>query len=115
MENIYTKHDAAFKQVSAFLLMQNGEAIGKVAIKYPKDGVGRLTAYVHFYGSQMEYGTARGYGYDKTGAAIGEAVKKLIKADGRYITEYLKDYKYNEAARWAELFRACGIQVYCVI
>lgn len=77
MEKIYDQHCAAFKNVSAFCLTLNGENIGNVAFKFPRDGAGRLYCYLHVYGLQMIRGHANGYGYDKKSAAFIHAAHKL--------------------------------------
>jgi len=81
MTDIYRQHDAAFANVSAYIVVKNGERIAKVAFKYPRDGAGRLYAYVHVFGTEMVRGFASGYGYDKASAAVYDACGK-IKAPG---------------------------------
>lgn len=77
MTNIYDQHDAAFKSVQAFVIVKDGEKIGKVAIKFPKDGANRLYAYVHIHGAPMVRAYAGGCGYDKSTAAVQEAISKV--------------------------------------
>lgn len=81
MADIYEQHDAAFKRVSAFVIMSAGERVATVAIKFPADGAGRLYAYVHWLGNEMTRGQASGYGYDKRSAAIADAARKYIAAE----------------------------------
>jgi hypothetical protein len=80
LTQIYDQHAAAFRQVSAFVIAKNGERVATVAIKFPKDGAGRLYAYVHWAGAQMERGSAGGYGYDKRSAAVAAALRKINPA-----------------------------------
>jgi hypothetical protein len=85
--NIYDKRDQAFKDVSASVITdQAGNRKATVSIKYPKDGAGRLTMFVHVIGTEIVCGTASGYGYDKAGAAFENACTKFkeedIKTDG---------------------------------
>jgi len=78
MTDIYTQHDAAFRAVSAFVILNGaGERVATVAIKFPADGAGRLYAYVHWLGVEMKRGHANGYGYDKRSAAIANAARKI--------------------------------------
>jgi hypothetical protein len=77
MTNIYDQHRAAFSNVSAFVILKNGELIGRVAIKFPRDGAGRLFAYVHILGFEMTRGYAGGGGYDKRSAAVSSAFAKI--------------------------------------
>ena len=73
MSSIYELHDKAFRHVSAYVILLNGERVATVAIKFPADGAGRLYAYVHWIGTPMVRGFAGGYGYDKRSAACADA------------------------------------------
>lgn len=77
MTNIYEKHDKAFKLVSAGALVVNGVQKGTIAFKFPKDGAGRLSCYLHLHGHQMVVGAAGGFGYDKKSAALEAACRAL--------------------------------------
>lgn len=78
MADIYEQHDAAFANVSAFVILNKaGEIRGRVTFKYPRDGAGRLYAYVHWLGVSMTRGYAGGYGYDKRSAAVAAAARKI--------------------------------------
>ncbi len=74
---IYDQHRAAFSNVSAYVVMHAGERVATVAIKYPRDGAGRLYSYVHWLGVPMVRGFAGGGGYDKRSAACASAARKL--------------------------------------
>lgn len=76
-KTIYQKHDAAFPLVSAGALVINGEQKGTLAFKFPKDGAGRLTCFLHIHGYPMVAGNASGYGYDKKAAAFESACRFL--------------------------------------
>lgn len=76
MKNIYEQHEKAFKRVASYVVLRNGEPVAKINIKYPADGVGRLYAYVHWFGEHMTRGFAYVYGYDKASAACYDAVRK---------------------------------------
>lgn len=77
MSDIYKQHEAAFAKVSAYVIAKDGERVATIAFKFPRDGAGRLYAYVHWFGVQMVRGWASGYGYDKRSAAASVAAKKL--------------------------------------
>lgn len=77
MSNIYESFDRAFKRISAYAILRDGRAIGRVAVKYPADGMGRLTAYLQVWGLPMVSGSAKGCGYDKVTAAMYAAGAKL--------------------------------------
>lgn len=76
--DIYKQHDKAFNRVSAYVIMKDNERVATVAFKFPRDGAGRLYAYVHWIGTEMVRGHANGYGYDKRSAAVESAVEKLL-------------------------------------
>lgn len=78
MTDIYEQHRAAFANVSAFVIMRDGERVATIAFKFPRDGAGRLYVYVHWIGLQMARGHAGGYGYDKRTAAASSAAEKAI-------------------------------------
>ena len=75
--DVYDMHDKAFSQVSAFVVLDKGERVATIAFKFPRDGAGRLSVFVHWIGAEMVHGTASGYGYDKRSAACSAAAKKL--------------------------------------
>lgn len=79
MTIIYDQHKAAFANVSAYVIAKDGERVATIAFKYPRDGAGRLMAYVHFLGAPMARGFASGCGYDKHSAAVSAAVQKAAK------------------------------------
>ena len=77
MTDIYKQHEAAFAHVSAYVVLKDGERVATIAFKFPRDGAGRLYAYVHWFGLEMVRGHANGYGYDKKSAAVESAIAKL--------------------------------------
>ena len=77
MTNIYDQHKAAFANVSAYVVLHNGERVATIAFRYPRDGAGRLYAYVHWTGQPMVRGWAGGYGYDKASAACADAARRI--------------------------------------
>jgi hypothetical protein len=77
MSDIYEQHQAAFAQVSAFVILDGQERVATVALKFPRDGAGRLYAYVHLFGVEMVRAHAGGYGYDKRSAAVAAAIAKV--------------------------------------
>ncbi|MCL8384174.1 hypothetical protein [Xanthobacter aminoxidans] len=79
--DIYEQHDKAFRDVSAFVILKDGERVATVALKFPKDGAGRLWAYVHWLGLPMVRGYAGGFGYDKRSAAVASAIRHIADAE----------------------------------
>jgi hypothetical protein len=103
MSDIYTQHDAAFRNVSAFVIMRDGEKVATVALKYPRDGAGRLFAYVHWLGLPMVRAYAGGYGYDKRTAAVGNAARKMDRnAAATRAAEF--GVEYAQSRPWFEYY-----------
>ena len=100
MANIYDQHRAAFANVSAFVILTaTGETAATVALKCPREGAGRLYAYVHISGLPMVRGWADGGGYDKRSAAVASACARAKD------TPYTPDDDAPAAVRdgWKEL------------
>jgi len=121
MTDIYRQHDAAFANVSAYIIVKNGERIAKVAFKYPRDGAGRLYAYVHVFGTEMVRGFAGGYGYDKASAAVKDACTRLSYADLDKDQYTIANAFYTAIATgsdgiyWNDRLRAAGFDVWQVV
>ncbi len=107
MTDIYKLHDAAFANVSAFIVMHDNERVATIAFKFPRDGAGRLYVYVHWIGNEMVRGYAGGYGYDKRSAACASAARKVIAEHGRTIEEATPD-KLARRQFWLALSRDGG-------
>lgn len=94
----WQKFDKAFNQVSAYTVMcsETNELIAKIALKYPKDGAGRLICYMHIIGNDVQIGTASGYGYDKKTAAIISASDNFTKCSDLWESLDNKDSQFIE-------------------
>lgn len=119
MANIYDQHRAAFANVSAYVVLDHdGQRVATIAFKYPRDGAGRLYAYVHWIGTEMVRGWAAGGGYDKHSAACSDAMARasngkhalhfaepgsrmaafffaLLASDGAYWNDHLRDADFQ--------------------
>lgn len=82
MTNIYDLHEAAFRDVSAYVVANGatGERVATIAFKYARSGL-RTTCYLHVLGTPMVKAFASGGGYDKASAALHYATKKLREGD----------------------------------
>ena len=115
MTNIYDQHRAAFDAVSAYVIVRDGRRIGTIAFKYPRDGAGRLYAYVHFHGAEMVRGFAAGGGYDKHSAACVRAVKAIDRAaygDFHAIGEFIDALAKDGGFGWDHNLRIAGFSVW---
>ena len=95
---IYEQHEAAFAQVSACVVTdKTGERVASIAFKFPRDGAGRLFAYLHIFGLPMVRGYANGYGYDKKSAACSSAARRVPVYSAEDLTTRQKDTAIRDA------------------
>jgi len=129
MKTIYDHHDAAFSNVSAYVITKGANSVMKINLKFPKDGAGRLYAYAHFYGVPMVRAFAGGYGYDKKSAAVSHAIEKIVqepddsgfvgkqwyeiarKAEKEQISELQNAFKNIGGKDWQDVLRDLGYTV----
>ena len=80
MTTVYGKFDKHFALASAWVIVnEQGEQVGKMAAKYPKDGMGKLYLYLHLHGSEMVQVSVSGCGFDKLSVAIQKAGDSYVK------------------------------------
>lgn len=122
MSDVYKQHEAAFRDVSAWVICKDGERVATVATKVGgRTSPNGLTvyAYVHVIGLPMVRGIARGGGYDMTSAAVLAACHKIhasgrreepaeVLAVGRDLCNGLKD----SGRYWYDQLRDMGYQVW---
>ena len=111
--NVYKQRDNHFADVSAKAIVKDGKQVGSIAIKHMKSGV--VHVYVHSFGSEMQYGRASGYGYDKVGAAIGDAMSHIIYENDGIVELYetLKVVTYD--GEWENILRKAGYELFSVL
>lgn len=105
MSNIYDIYEKAIGNTAGWVLIKDGVVKGKVVFRYPRDGMGKLWAYVHFFGLRMERGSCSGCGYDKHPFAVRNALQKIQPVE-RYEhgnKEYYEETD-KEIARIVEAF-----------
>lgn len=115
MTAIYEQHRAAFANVSAFVVLRDGERVATIAFKFG----GAVTAYVHWIGLEMTRATAKGGGYDRQSAACRSSALK-ITTDGEFTSDRRPDLRceFIEAlddgergAGWERCLRDAGFTV----
>jgi hypothetical protein len=114
--NIYDQHKAAFANVSAYVILDaTGDRVATIAFKYPKDGAGRLYAYVHWFGLEMRRGYAGGGGYDKHSAACADAMPRLPVGagggNGDAYETFCKVLSKDDGHHWDSRLRDAGFTV----
>lgn len=111
--NVYDLHDKAFAKVSAYIVVKGGERVATIAFKFPKDGAGRLFAYVHWIGTEMVRGFAGGYGYDKRTAACANATRKAVTANaGDDCLSFWQALSRDTGDYWYAQLRKAGFEVW---
>lgn len=101
MSSISHDHRKVFGNIAAYVVVKKCNPVATIAFKYPRDGAGRLYAYVHWVGCDMVRGWADGYGYDKQTAACADASDKLRK---KIITQLRKGTKFADPGSDADNF-----------
>ena len=116
MTSIYDHHDQAFRHVSAYVVLHNGERVATIAFKHPRDGASRLWCYAHWIGTEMVRGYASGFGYDKHTAACAAAAKRHLAAHGPESPgtahrAFWRALQRDVGPRWATQLRDSGFTV----
>ena len=76
MTTIYEKYAKDFSNVSAYIILNDkNQKTGIITIKHPKNYDGKLTAYLHLFGSKMQSYSV--YGSDSY--SINRAFKNLAQ------------------------------------
>lgn len=120
--DIYTQHDKAFSAVSAYVVLNRAnERVATVALKFPRDGAGRLYAYVHWIGLEMVRGWAGGYGYDKRSAACASAARRIAIGNltgdewtnrRHEATAFVEALEKDNGEDWTRQLEAAGFKVF---
>ncbi len=117
--DIYKQFDAATANLSAYAVIKDGKAIGRIVFKYPRDGMGRQWCYMQVWGAAMVRGYASGCGYDKHSASAAGAASKL-NDDGRdpdcnaHLTAWRNAIK-DDGQGWDRNLRAAGYEVQAIL
>jgi hypothetical protein len=115
MSDIYDQHQAAFKHVSAYVVIKDGDCIANVAFKFAKSGL-RTTCYLHILGSQMVRAYASGGGYDKCTAAVHSAISRIEAEPGDIRTIQrvgaFRDAVTDNGSHWDQDLRRAGFSVW---
>lgn len=106
-------------RMEAHYIYQGARQVGRVIFQRSASGATE-TCWLHLWGTSMVQGSARGYGYDKQGAAYRDALSKLkvdVKYDDAPVGQAVKALKActDEGARFAALINQAGYQAQHVI
>ena len=113
--DIYEKHQAAFKDVSAYIVTDHqNKLVARVAFKRGT----AITCYFHLIGLAMTKGIAGGGGYDRNSAAAYSAIEKTKVLDGACpgVARLLPVFKTaiakgNDGSHWDYALREAGFNV----
>ena len=85
---VYDQFDSAFARVSTRAILWNGKHVANITVKWG----GSCVAFVHWIGSEMQRGQAKGGGYDRESAAVEKAIDKIRAAPlGEYENPFDRD------------------------
>jgi hypothetical protein len=126
MADVYEQHRASFGAVSAYVIARDGVRVATIAFKSPRDGAGRLLAYVHWLGTEMVRGWASGCGYDKRSAACASAAAvwqkreraahaeagDLPRAEHESKRRFFAAIAKDDGTEWHNRFRDAGFTVW---
>jgi hypothetical protein len=112
MTTIYEQFDAATRSFTAYAILSDGEAVGRVVIKFGT----AVTAYVQVWGMPMTKGRAGGGGYDRATAAVSAALQKIDLRDAAYpdpkatatVTKILEAFAGKGGERWTSILEGAG-------
>jgi hypothetical protein len=113
MSDIYDQHAAAFRNVSAWVILDDtGKPVARVATKHGN----AVTAYVHLFGLSMVKGRAGGGGYDRMTAAIQDAARKLVPCgDADHVARwkrFLAAIRDSDGSHWDNRLTRAGFHVH---
>ena len=112
---IYEQFDAATAKISAYAIFKGADYIGRIVVKYPKDGAGRLYVYAQQWGYDMVLGYAGGYGYDKVGAALASAYNNAKELRDNLPPMFAALEGVGGGGQWQRNLESCGYIVHSVI
>lgn len=111
-EATYAAFDRAFSNVSAYIIIHNGAAIGRVAFKH---GVS-VQCYAQVWGSDMQRGKAGGGGYDRSTAAVEQAFARMGGTDANaaaaeHVTAIKAAMAGTDGKRWTQRLEEAGYTI----
>ena len=91
MTTIYEKHAKDFSNVSAYIILNDKhQKTGIITIKHPKNYDGKLTAYLHLFGSKMQSYSASGSDSYTISQAFKHLAQKVLN-DNKDNSEFVID------------------------
>ena len=91
MTTVYEKHAKDFSNVSAYVILNDKhQKTGIITIKHPRNYDGKLTAYLHLYGSKMESFSVNGgdsYTISQAFKHLAQNILNDNKANGAFTAD----------------------------
>ncbi|BBD98075.1 hypothetical protein SAMIE_1015760 [Sphingobium amiense] len=112
-EATYAAFDRAFANVSAYVILHSGAAIGRVAFKHGAS----VQCYAQIWGGDMQRGTAGGGGYDRATAAAEQAFSRMSEDSAtrddaaNHIIALQSALAGSDGKRWALCIEDAGYTV----
>lgn len=106
--NIYDEKAKRTKSVSAYVICIGTQLAGTITFC---STVSAVTCYLHIHGARMVKGIAKGGGYNREGASLGEAIRAIEKfKDDIPLTDGIIAYQVMSAA--ADYMESHGIEYF---
>lgn len=104
MTSIYDQHDKAFGNITAAVIVKDGQRVATVTFKHGQ----AVTAFVHWIGTEM----VRGGGYDRATAAAANAAGKMpLTVNGAVIDAFRRALLADNGKRWDSQLENAGFTV----
>lgn len=119
MPDIYDQHKAAFRAVSAYVILRDGEKVATVAFKYPATVPGAFMPMCTGLASLWCGASLAVYGYDKHSAATSSAARNLDKTEIEGplhnahlgVTEFISALRKDDGNYWHRRLEGAGFTV----
>ena len=94
MPTVYEKHAKDFSNVSAYVIFNDKhQKIGIITIKHPRNYDGKLTAYLHLFGSKMKSLSVYGGDSYTINAAFTGLAQKVLDDNKEEFNKFFTDNK----------------------
>ncbi|HWU70770.1 MAG TPA: hypothetical protein VN017_05395 [Pseudoxanthomonas sp.] len=105
--DVYEKHSATFRNVSAYVITRGAQRVATVAFK---SGTTEQ-AFVHWIGSAMIRATANGGGYDRQSAACAKAASKATHNGDALASAFWTSLAIDGGRHWYQELERAGFTV----
>lgn len=105
--DIYEKHRATFRNVSAYVILHGAQRVATIAFK----SGATEQAFVHWIGRAMVRASAGGGGYDRQSAACAKAARAAELTGDSDATRFWAALEIDGGAHWYQELERAGFTV----